>query len=73
MISQRQMSFITFILFIIQYWLGYYMGYNTDRQSKSFEYQINLDEDSIHIVTDQHQDTTIHFDELEEWLIRDNL
>lgn len=72
MISQRQMNVIIFIGFILQYWLGYYMGYNTKKAVPS-DYQIELDEDSIHVFTDQDQDTTIHFDDLEEWLIRDNL
>lgn len=38
-----------------------------------FDYQIDLREDSLYILTDQNLDTTIHFDDLEEYIIRDNI
>lgn len=39
----------------------------------SFDYHLNLHEDSILIETDLGVDTVIHFDDLEEYIIRDNL
>jgi hypothetical protein len=38
----------------------------------SFDYHIDLQQDSIRVV-DKYHDTIIHFDDLEEYLIKDNI
>lgn len=46
---------------------------NLNSEHERFDYHLDLKGDSIQIKTDLGVDTTIHFDELEEFIIRDNL
>lgn len=50
-----------------------FLAISTENKFRSFDYHLNLQEDSIYILTDQDIDTTIHFDDIDEFLIRDNI
>lgn len=68
------LNVVIFITMVAQYWLGFYMGYQYGRPDESFDYQIELNQDSIRVIDDRVLlDTTLHFDELEEFIIRDNI
>lgn len=55
------------LCFLIGFWTGRHAYTSTS------DYYIELHEDSINVITDLGVDTTIHFDDLEEYIIRDNL
>lgn len=63
-------SALFIILLIITNMLSIYFGGET--VETKYNYHINLEQDSI-LIHNQYKDTTIHFDDLEEYLIKDNI